>query len=74
MCLGAAYWAHIKTIYYGNTKTDAKEIGFDDSFIYEELNKPLQERSIQMIHLNDSKEYAKKAFEEWREQVDKTPY
>ena len=40
MCLGAIYWAHIDKIYYGNTKTDAKEIGFDDSFIYDELALP----------------------------------
>ena len=74
MCLGASYWAHIKTIYYGNTKADAKEIGFDDSFIYEELNKPVQERSIQMIHMDEFKLHAKKAFEEWVEQKDKIPY
>lgn len=74
MCLGAAYWARIPTIYYGNTKADAKNIGFDDSFIYEELNKPVQERSIQMIHMNELKLDAKKAFEEWTEQKDKIPY
>ena len=37
MCLGAIYWAHLDKVYYGNTKADAKEIGFDDSFIYDEL-------------------------------------
>ena len=29
MCLGAIYWAHLDKVYYGNTKADAKEIGFD---------------------------------------------
>ena len=33
MCLGAIYWAHLDKIYYGNTKSDAKDINFDDSFI-----------------------------------------
>ena len=36
MCLGAIYWARLDKMYYGNNKTDAKNIGFDDSFIYDE--------------------------------------
>ncbi len=40
MCLGAIYWAHLDKIYYGNNKDDAADIGFDDSFIYEELALP----------------------------------
>ena len=34
MCLSAIIWANIKTIYYGNTKEDAADIGFRDDFIY----------------------------------------
>ena len=30
MCLSAIYWARIDKIFFGNTKTDAKNIGFDD--------------------------------------------
>ena len=37
MCLGAIYWARLERMYYGNNKTDAKNIGFDDSFIYDEI-------------------------------------
>ena len=37
MCLGAIYWARLDKMYYGNNKTDAKNIGFDDSFIYDEI-------------------------------------
>ena len=74
MCLSAAYWAHIPTIYYGNTKIDAKNIGFDDAFIYDEFNKNTEDRSIKMIHLEESSEYAKKAFNEWSKKEDKTPY
>jgi tRNA(Arg) A34 adenosine deaminase TadA len=46
MCLGAIYWAHIDTIYYGNTKADAAAIGFDDHFIYKEIELPLDQRTI----------------------------
>ncbi len=35
MCLSAIIWANIKTIYYGSTRKDAKEIGFKDDDIYE---------------------------------------
>lgn len=42
MCLGAIYWAHLDKIYYGNNKDDAADIGFDDSFIYEELALPVK--------------------------------
>jgi len=74
MCLSAAYWAHIPTIYYGNTKQDAKNAGFDDAFIYEEFKKDTTNRTIQMIHLDKCSEYAKKAFEEWNNKEDKIPY
>ena len=37
MCLSAAIWANIKTIYYGCTKEDANSIGFRDDIIYDYL-------------------------------------
>ena len=40
MCLGAIYWARPDRVYFGNTAADAAEAGFDDSFIYEELDEP----------------------------------
>ena len=74
MCLSAAYWARIPTIYYGNTKADAKNIGFDDSFIYDEIAKPLENRAIEMVNLTEIKGYALGAFLEWDAKKDKTPY
>lgn len=72
MCLGAIYWAHIDKIYYGNTKSDAKNIGFDDSFIYEELSLPLEERKVKAIQLEENE--AIKAFKNWELKEDKTEY
>lgn len=72
MCLSALYWAGISKIYYANTKDDAKEIDFDDSFIYEQLSLERGDRSIaseQMMH-----DEALKAFEMWRDKEDKTEY
>jgi guanine deaminase len=37
MCLGAIYWARPSAIYYACTREDAASIGFDDHFIYDEL-------------------------------------
>lgn len=72
MCLGAIHWAHLQCIYYGNTKTDAAAIDFDDDFIYQELAKPLDRRSIPMINLLH--EEALHSFQLWTEKTDKTEY
>ena len=70
MCLGAIYWARPKVVYYGNTKADAAKIGFDDQFIYDEIEKPLAERSIPMIQFMP--EEALEGFKKWEEKADKT--
>lgn len=72
MCLGAIYWARIKKVYYGNTKQDAARIGFDDGFIYEELAKPLHERSVSFVQLLPDE--AAKAFKLWEQKADKRQY
>jgi len=46
MCLGAIYWARPDKVFYGCTKTDAAAIGFDDDFIYKEIDLPIDKRSI----------------------------
>jgi guanine deaminase len=46
MCLSAIYWARIDLIFYGNSKTDAAAIGFDDDHIYREIPLPISERAI----------------------------
>src|ERR1700761_7790952 len=51
MCLGAIYWARIDTIYYSNTKADAASIGFDDHFIYEEIERPMHKRKLPVVQL-----------------------
>lgn len=63
MCLGAIYWAKIDTIYYANTKTDAENIGFSDKFIYEELEKPMEKRSLPVVQM--MRDEALQAFKLW---------
>lgn len=72
MCLGAIYWAHLDKIYYGNTKTDAKNIGFDDSFIYDEIALHPKSRNIKTTQLLP--EEAIKTFEFWQKKEDKVEY
>ena len=72
MCLSAVYWAHIDGIYYGNTKLDAQNIGFDDQFIYQELEKPLENRKIPCGQL--LQEEAQQAFKLWEQSPLKTGY
>lgn len=72
MCMGALYWARPKKIYYANSKADAAAIGFDDSFIYEEIALPIEQRKIriQCLHSKD----ALSMFDEWRKMNNKTLY
>ena len=74
MCLGAIYWARIKKVFYGNTKKDAADIDFDDDFIYQELAKPVAERSVNAIHMEELHEDALKAFRAWELNPAKTAY
>jgi len=72
MCLSAMYWARLDAIFYANTKLDAAAIQFDDNFIYQELSKPVDERSIPMPQL--LRDEASAAFVLWRNTASKTPY
>lgn len=72
MCLAAIYWAHIDTVYYGNTKADAAEIGFDDHFIYKELELPMEQRKLQIIPL--LRDEALPVFKLWADSESKKDY
>ena len=72
MCLGAIYWARPKKVYYGCTKTDAAKIGFDDNFIYKELDLEPAKRTIPFEQIN--KKEAMRAFRAWEDKDDKIEY
>lgn len=72
MCLSAMYWAHIDRYYYANQKEDAKAIGFDDQFIYEELDKPAGKRSMPREQI--LRDEAMEVFRMWTEKEDKIEY
>ena len=72
MCLSAIYWSRINKIYYANTRKDARKIDFDDSLIYLEFQKNINERKIPMIQMMRNE--ALKAFELWDKKTDKVKY
>ncbi|MFQ3577192.1 MAG: nucleoside deaminase [Cytophagales bacterium] len=72
MCLGALYWARPKAIYFANTKADAASIGFDDQFIYEELEIIPSQRKMLMLHLPMRNAF--EPFQIWKEKQDKKAY
>jgi guanine deaminase len=72
MCLGAIYWARPSKVFYANTREHAAAIGFDDSFIYEEVKTEIPLRKIPMVQIGQ--DLALKVFEEWKNKPDKTEY
>lgn len=72
MCLGAIYWARPERVYFACTREDAANIGFDDRFIYEELEKANNERHLQVINL--MREEALAVFNKWATKPDKQEY
>jgi len=72
MCLGAIYWAHLDRIFYANNRKDAAEIDFADDFIYQELEKPLTNRSLPVIPLLRTE--ALPVFRQWKLKEDRKEY
>lgn len=72
MCLGAIYWARPSKLFYANSKEDAAAVGFDDKFIYEEIAKPIEVRTLFTKQL--LRDEAIVAFNNWTESNIKTEY
>ena len=72
MCLGAIYWARPSKVYFANTRHEAAEAGFDDAFIYEEINVAPDKRKIEMVHFPDQQ--ALQIFKDWIAKPDKIDY
>src|SRR6266700_417290 len=55
MCFGAIFWARPARVFFAATHDDAAAAGFDDSFIYHQIQVPHAQRSIPMIHVVDAR-------------------
>lgn len=72
MCFGAIYWARIKAVYYGSTRHDAADIGFDDGKIYHEINLEGNQRDIRFVQVES--DTALTVFREWEANEAKIMY
>jgi guanine deaminase len=72
MCLGAIFWARPAKVYFACTKEDATDAGFDDHFIYQEIELTPAQRQIPMVSF--LREESLKAFDLWKNKGDKTLY
>ncbi|MCS6904836.1 MAG: nucleoside deaminase [Bacteroidia bacterium] len=72
MCLGAIYWARLKVVYYANTRAQAALIGFDDEYIYKEIEYENHLRTIPFIQILPPK--AMLPFQLWSQKEDKQLY
>ncbi|GAA4828959.1 nucleoside deaminase [Algivirga pacifica] len=72
MCFGAIYWSRPDKVFYACDNWDAAQAGFDDRFIYKELEKPMEDRKIPFEQI--MREEGVKVFEEWGRKDDRPTY
>ncbi len=72
MCMAAIYWARPRQVMYAADKHVAALAGFDDEFIYEELAKPIEARSIDMRQVEVDE--AGQALALWEDLEDRIEY
>ena len=74
MCLAAAYWARVDAVFFAATREDAARAGFADGFLYDEVCKPMEARSLPMEQIASLQPEAQKFFQEWLAKEDKVHY
>lgn len=72
MCLTAILWARCEALFYGNTAVDAAHAGFDDSFFYEQVRCPVEERRLPTANL--LRDEALASFEAWKTATERIDY
>jgi len=72
MCLAALYWSRCDAVVYGNDRSQAAAIGFDDELLYVEIPKPIEARALPMRRLLEAE--ALEVFTEWAAKPDRVAY
>ncbi|MDA3818108.1 MAG: nucleoside deaminase [Prolixibacteraceae bacterium] len=72
MCFSAIYWAHIDGVYYAADHKDAANAGFDDAFIYNEIKRSPEERTVPFVRLKS--ETGSLPFDKWVSSTKKIEY
>lgn len=66
MCLSTSYWAKIKEIRYASRREIAAKAGFADDFIYEDLEKSPEQRTIPSVWQPKLESEGKRLFKWWK--------
>jgi guanine deaminase len=72
MCLGAIYWARPNAVFFAARSFQAANVGFDDSFIYEELQLEEEDRRVPWMQITVSQ--SDLPFLKWQNTIDKKEY
>ncbi|GAA5615325.1 guanine deaminase [Streptomyces platensis] len=72
MCMSAIYWSRMDAVYYSCDLEDTARIGFDDSFQYEDFERPLGERRIKIEQIHP--ELGANAYAAWTNRADRHAY
>ncbi len=72
MCFSAIYWAKIPKVYYGCTREDAAQIGFDDNYIYEVIMGAASDKRAEFRQMG--RELCLGVFEQWKNKDGKRHY
>jgi tRNA(Arg) A34 adenosine deaminase TadA len=72
MCLAALYWARPLRVYFACTREDAARIGFDDQVIYDEIARPIAERTLELVQVDHPGSL--QAMKRWSEKLDRVKY
>lgn len=72
MCLGAIYWARPDAVYFANERDEAAAAGFDDAFIYDEIELLPGDRRIRMYRVEV--DGAGEPFRLWHMNTDRVEY
>jgi len=73
MCFAAIHWAKMKKLYYGCTRQDAADIGFDDKFIYDVILNKSTKQQVEIVKELD-RDNCLKPFKIWQQTEEKTEY
>jgi guanine deaminase len=72
MCFGAIHWARLGALYFAATRDDAASIEFDDALLYEEVMRPVNERTMKTEQALRTE--AQAAMREWHTWSSHTQY
>lgn len=72
MCLSAIHWAKMKKLYFGCSRTDAKNIGFDDEYIYDVIQGKATELQVASEQIDRNE--CLLPFAVWEDKTNKVQY